>query len=1245
MKLISFNCVSLNILCLQDTHLIKSDEHDILTTFPTCKCIIHGCKTNSRGVAIIIKNNFEYSIKNITTDSVGNLLLVDLQLPGFSLRIINIYAPNNDNPQFFDKLSKYIEDSNETYSIICGDFNLTLDPNIDSNNYVNINNPWARSKVLDIVKNLKLSDAFRLIHPTTKRYTWRRRNPVKQARLDYFLISETFTDLVQNCQIKPGYRSDHSRVDMDIILDTFKQGRGIWKFNCSLLRNPDYLKLINDSIMTIKKEYAVPVYDLEYLDSIQDLNINFTITDDIFLETLLLKIRGDTIKFASKLKKEHQTKELHLVAEIEQLEKVETICATESLRLKQEELKQLRECHTRGQMIRSRVQNLFLFEKPTREFCNLEKHNYTEKTIKKITLNDGKVITNQKVILDQIRTFYARLFENKKNCHNDFDWNSINNQQNKLTPEEALNIEGPLTVTEIGDALKGMKHNKTPGIDGFPAEFYKMFWSKLKYFVLRAFNYSYSKGTLPLSLRQTIISCLPKGNKQRDLLKNWRPISLLSVLYKIASSSIASRLKPLLAKLIDNTQTGFIKGRYIGEGTRIIYDLMNYTERKNIDGLLMLIDFEKAFDSISWKFLYQVLKNFGFGPDFIRWIELFNSNIKATVLQAGFLSEFINIERGCKQGDPIAPYLFIICAQILCTLINKNKAIKGVQVGSEEYKITQFADDTTIILDGSERFLLSALNTIEIFGTASGLKMNTSKTKLIWIGRKKFSKEKINTNCKLEWGATDFSFLGIEFNVELNKIPEINFPNVLSKIDKLLKGWNKRCLTPIGKITVIKTLAVSKLNHIIMTCPVGQSEYIKQLEYKFYAFLWSNKPDKVKRINVTQSYQNGGLKMINLEYFVRAMKCTWIRRLLQSQNTQWATLFEKICCPISTLIDYGPHGVRTIVSQSRNQFWKEVFEIWDHIYNALSIKTQDNILSLLWCNSKVKRGLLKDQWYKNGITMVGDLVNCNTLKMKSKTEIEDVYNFKIKNFLDYYEVRGAIKKLMGDTEHQRESPERPWIPNHLSFLIKQKKGCKNIYNILNSKSGDNKYRDQWNHELNTIIDNINWKRIFFICFNTLLDNKLIWFQYKLIYQILGTNKLLHQIGKSQENACRICKSATESIVHLFVSCKVVMQLWKDLNHWLDLVLNKHLVLAPLEILLGHLNNDNNFLPVNSLILVTKYYIFICAVNAKIPNFKELCTKLKICYDEQLLLSTNISKEEEFKKNWLGFKKLFEPVSL
>ena len=226
--------------------------------------------------------------------------------------------------------------------------------------------------------------------------------------------------------------------------------------------------------------------------------------------------------------------------------------------------------------------------------------------------------------------------------------------------------------------------------------------------ILRRFNYSFSKGTLPLSLRQTIISCLPKGNKQHDLLKNWRPISLSSVLYKIASSSVAARSKPLLPKLIDKAQTGFIEGHFIGEGTQLIYDLMNYTEQRDIDGLLMLIDFKKAFDSISWKFLYEVLSRLGVGQDFIKWIKPFNSNIKATVLQAGFLSEFINIEIGCKQGDLIAPYLFIICAQIIFILICNNSNIKDVKVGSEEYKITQFADNATIILDGSERFFVSS---------------------------------------------------------------------------------------------------------------------------------------------------------------------------------------------------------------------------------------------------------------------------------------------------------------------------------------------------------------------------------------------------------------------------------------------------------------------------------------------------------------------------------------------------------
>ena len=125
------------------------------------------------------------------------------------------------------------------------------------------------------------------------------------------------------------------------------------------------------------------------------------------------------------------------------------------------------------------------------------------------------------------------------------------------------------------------------------------------------------------------------------------------------ASAIAERLKTVLDKLISKSQTGFIKGRYIGGSIRLIYDIMNFTEIRNKNGLLMLIDFEKAFDSISWKFMYNTFEFLGFGKEFIRWIKLINTNFVASILQVGVKSNFFNIERGCKQGDPIAPYLFI----------------------------------------------------------------------------------------------------------------------------------------------------------------------------------------------------------------------------------------------------------------------------------------------------------------------------------------------------------------------------------------------------------------------------------------------------------------------------------------------------------------------------------------------------------------------------------------------------------
>ena len=271
-----------------------------------------------------------------------------------------------------------------------------------------------------------------------------------------------------------------------------------------------------------------------------------------------------------------------------------------------------------GHIIRSRIQCLSEYEKPSKYFCSLEHKSYIEKTIKKVQLDNGNIITSQKEILNAITKYYRNLFECKDHLTTDYDLEVMfNDYVNKLNHQESQNLEGPLLLEEIESVLKNMKHNKTPGIDGFSAEFFKVFWNKLKFFILRVLNSSYTKGILPLSLRQCIITCLPKGDKPRERLKNWRPISLLSVVYKLASAAIANRIKKILPKIISSTQTGFITGRYIGESTRLVYDIMNSTEINNIDGLLMLIDFEKAYDSISWAFMFKVLNIFGFGNSLI----------------------------------------------------------------------------------------------------------------------------------------------------------------------------------------------------------------------------------------------------------------------------------------------------------------------------------------------------------------------------------------------------------------------------------------------------------------------------------------------------------------------------------------------------------------------------------------------------------------------------------------------------
>ena len=243
-----------SVFCLQDTHWTDYDAKRLKSIWKG-DCIIAGSKTNSRGVAILLKKDFEYQIIDSFIDTIGNLITLDINISNIKLKLINVYGPNTDSPAFYNKINDIIESSEQDYTVICGDLNLVMDPILDTQNYKHLNNPKARNQLLSIMSTHNLKDLYRELNPHTKRYTWRRRNPIKQARLDYFLCSDILSDIVNSCVIKPGYRRDHSFVITRLCICKFKRGCGLWKLNCSLLKNKDYLILINNLIDSEKLAY------------------------------------------------------------------------------------------------------------------------------------------------------------------------------------------------------------------------------------------------------------------------------------------------------------------------------------------------------------------------------------------------------------------------------------------------------------------------------------------------------------------------------------------------------------------------------------------------------------------------------------------------------------------------------------------------------------------------------------------------------------------------------------------------------------------------------------------------------------------------------------------------------------------------------------------------------------------------------------------------------------------------------
>ena len=361
------------------------------------------------------------------------------------------------------------------------------------------------------------------------------------------------------------------------------------------------------------------------------------------------------------------------------------------------ELQFLYENKGRQAMFRAKCRWVEQGERPTKYFFNLEKRNYNKKNIRELRQEDESTTTNDKQILYQIEAYFRDLYTSGKTFSQDeYDEFIQHLQIPKLSDEDRDNLEGPLCYEECKNVLESLQKDKSPGEDGFTMEFYKLFYDLLSENLLACLNEAYEKNKFTISQRRGIITLLPKEDASLLDLHNWRPITLLNVDLKIAAKAIAKRLETVLPNLIHPDQTGFVKERYIGENIRLISDVLDFTKEQNIPGILVALDFWKAFDSLERPLIMRILDAFNFGSSIKQWISTFYTNVESAVLNNGYMTNWFKPSKGVRQGCPLSPFLFLLSAELMSIKLHHDPGVKGIYLFGNEIKLSQFADDTNL---------------------------------------------------------------------------------------------------------------------------------------------------------------------------------------------------------------------------------------------------------------------------------------------------------------------------------------------------------------------------------------------------------------------------------------------------------------------------------------------------------------------------------------------------------------------
>lgn len=1223
-----------DIIFLQETYSTEEIEAIWKTQFKGKMFYSHGTN-HSCGVMILIKDDLEFNLKSSVLDAEGRYILMDATVQGSDFLFVNIYAPNKvqDQCEFFSALDTLIEkflDSAEKKIILGGDFNVTLDPDWDCSG----GNPTKKDSVKhvqDICLNFDLVDIWRVRNPECKRFTWRQRNPFIQRRLDYWLLSDSYQEEVEGVDIIASINSDHSAIVLHFnSIEEQRHGPSYWKFNASLLDDPDFCKLITES---------VPVWREEFIE-VNDKRVLW--------DLIKYRIRQVSIRF-SKVKANARRQRLKTIED--SLKQCEDDCSRhpspeniEKLEIIRSEYELFYEHLARGAIIRSRANWYEQGEKSNKFFLNLETHKKSKSSIRKAYTKDGFLTSDPKRIMKEVEDFYSGLYKRDNLKGSDDVFNSFLQSRGfpKLSGEDVIGCEGRLTPTECLHSLRSFQNNKSPGNDGLTVEFYTAFWESLGEPLVDCLNYSFDHGELSNSQKQAIITLIEKKDKDKRKISNSRPISLINVDVKIGSKAIAMRLQAVLPKIIHHNQHAYVKGRTINDAVRTIDDILEYTERYGINGKMLAVDFQKAFDSVNRKFLYSTLAVFNFGPTFIQWIHTFYQNITSSVLNNGFSTGPFEIQRGVRQGDPLSPYLFIIILEVLAISIRENDDIQGIVVDGVEIKIEVFADDLTAFLR-NDRSLKYFLDVILKFGNCAGLSINLAKTEMLILGNTCVTPAQDQGFINIEIKEA-VKILGVYFSYNRRLRNKLNFEGIIDAIKTKLQLWRWRNLTIIGRIQIVKTFVIPMLMYRAGSICIDK-EVIIEANRIIFDFIWKGK-DKVKRISLISDTKDGGLKAPHLESIIKTQRIMFCKRLVENEPCHWKTILLHYLKPVGNkFILCCNFDVKKLPINLPN-FYRECFECFAQCSastcNSVPELSHEEIFNtVIWNNKFIcinGKSVFNQSLVSKGLFRIGDLVTENN-QFIFQGNLRQL-DFSPKDVFDLMSLMDAIpapwrKSLKTNGYVDKISfvlqDHIQLVLDNQNVLISEVTSKRVYWELISGLVAQPTAQLKYNETFDDVC--LDWKEIYSLPFKVALDTKTREFQYKILNRYLVTNTFLKKIGKTDSAACSFCGVMEESLEHLLVTCHFTATLWKELLVWCNGRDINIETLSAVDILFGDWQRKDCFLLFNHIILIAKQYVYYCRTNNLKPLFNVLLLRIKSVYQLECKIAKWKNKWQVHSSKW------------